>query len=98
MRSVQSFLTSFGSSGSMFQGAASFNQNISHFDVSRVTDMSKRVNNCGMLVICSVEASMSANVPFLTFVDIAGSMLRGCNAFNQSLAGWNTSSVTSMSK
>jgi surface protein len=72
---------------SMFRYARSFNQPVSHFDVRRVTDMGTL-----MRVIWTFRCT-----PFLP-THIAAYMFQECFVFNQSLAGWNTSSVTSMSK
>tara|TARA_R110002012_G_scaffold87733_2_gene216762 strand:- start:1389 stop:2828 length:1440 start_codon:yes stop_codon:yes gene_type:complete len=74
----------------MFSGAATFNGDISSWDVSAVTDMA------GMFKDATVfNGDISSwNVSAVTYIT---TMFFRAYAFNGDLSGWNTSSVTNMS-
>ncbi len=74
---------------SMFRGAASFNGDVSGWDVSKVTDMASMFRGAA-----SFNQDISGwDVSKVT--DMA-SMFRGAASFNQDISGWNTSEVTHM--
>ena len=75
----------------MFQGATSFNQDLSGWDVSHITDM-----------INMFREATSFNSPLLwgskvSNVTNMGYMFQGATSFNQDITGWDVSSVTDMS-
>ena len=74
----------------MFEGAASFNANLSAWDVSSVTDMSHMFRNAA-----SFNANLSAwDVSSVTDMS---HMFRNAASFNGDLSAWDVSSVTDMS-
>ena len=75
----------------MFAGATSFNQDLSGWDVSHITDMSNMF-----------QGATSFNSPLLwggkvSNVTKMGYMFQGATSFNQDISGWDVSSVTDMS-
>lgn len=79
------------STANMFSGSYLFNQDISMWDVSRVTDMT------GMFLDCA-----SFNKPLILWntsavTDMASTFYK-CIRFNQPLHNWTTTSVTDMSE
>ena len=75
----------------MFAGATSFNQDLSGWDVSHITDMSNMF-----------QGATSFNSPLLWGGKVSnvikmGYMFQGATSFNQDISGWDVSSVTDMS-
>ena len=73
---------------SMFQGATSFNQDLSSFDISHITDMSDLFRGATLFNqdITGWDVSRVTNM---------GGMFAG-TSFNQDITGWDVSSVTNM--
>jgi surface protein len=76
--------------GGMFYGASSFDQSLSSWVTSSVTDMS------GMFADAS-EFNQSLSSWNTSKVTNMGGMFYGASSFDQSLSSWVTSSVTDMS-
>ena len=74
---------------SMFQGATSFNQDLSSFDISHITDMSDLFRGATLFNqdISGWDVSRVTNM---------GGMFAG-TSFNQDITGWDVSSVINMS-
>ena len=74
---------------SMFQGATSFNQDLSSFDISHITDMSDLFRGATLFNqdISGWDVSSVTNM---------GGMFAG-TSFNQDITGWDVSSVINMS-
>ena len=74
----------------MFEGCTSFNQPLTGWDVSHVTNMSYMFSDC-----TSFNQSLTgwdvSNVTDMSY------MFYNCTSFNQSLEGWNVRNVTEMS-
>jgi surface protein len=75
----------------LFKGAKWFNQDISHWDVSNVTNMVSMFFNADSF---NVDIS-TWNVSSVTNMKL---MFRGATAFNQSLNRWDVSNVTNMNR
>ena len=73
----------------MFYSATSFNQNISGWDVSKVTDMSVMFNNAS-LFNQNISGWDVSNVTSMH------AMFYSASLFNQNISGWDVSNVTSM--
>jgi surface protein len=78
----------------------SFNSNINSWDVSKVTSMNNMFNGC--TVFNNGDTQNNASKPLTNFVtlNVKGAltyMFNNCNAFNQTLVGWDVSNVTNMS-
>lgn len=73
----------------MFEGCINFNQNISGWETSKITDMSNMFKGC-----TTFNRDLSRwNVESVT--DMSG-MFWGCTTFNQDLTAWKHVNVTSM--
>ena len=76
---------------SMFEGATSFNGNLSGWDVSAVTDMSSMFEGA-----TSFNGNLSGwSVSAVTDMRY---MFAGASEFNQNLGNWSVSAVTDMSR
>ena len=73
----------------MFEGCSSFNQDISGWDVSSVTETSNMFRNCS-----SFNQDISGWD--VSSVEFMREMFQGCSSFNQDISGWDVSSVTDM--
>ena len=74
----------------MFDGASAFNQDISAWNVGRVTDMSAMFRDTA-----AFNRDISSwNVSSAIFM---GGMFDGASAFNQDISAWNVGGVTDMS-
>lgn len=73
----------------MFSGSANFNQDISGWDVSNVTDMELMFANC----ITFDQPIGNWDTSKVTTME---GMFLGCSVFNQPLDNWNVSNVTDM--
>ena len=75
----------------MFSGTASFNGNLSGWDVSKVTDMKLMFFNA---------ASFNGNLSSwdVSKVTNMGQMFEGATSFNGDLSGWSPSKVTNMGR
>ena len=83
-------LTGVISMQSMFQGATTFNQDISHWDTSNIEDMT------GMFTSAS-DFNQNINDWNTEKVANMASMFSGATNFNQDISKWNTAKVTNMS-
>ncbi len=82
-------LTGVDSTVSMFNGASSFDGNLSSWDVSGVTDMRSMFAGAS-----SFDGDLSAwDVSGVTDM---GNMFSGASSFDQDVSGWDVSQVTSM--
>ena len=75
----------------MFQGATSFNQDLSGWDVSHITDMSNMFQGATSFNSPLLWGSKVSNVTNMSY------MFQGATSFNQDITGWDVSSVTDMS-
>ena len=75
----------------MFQGATSFNQDLSGWDVSHITDMSYMFKEATSFNSPLLWGSKVSNVTDMIY------MFQGATSFNQDISGWDVSSVTNMS-
>ena len=75
----------------MFQGATTFNQDLSGWDTTYVTNMSYMFDS---------TFAFNGNIRNWNTISVTNmfSMFQGTNIFNQDISGWNTSQVTNMSK
>ena len=75
---------------SMFEGATTFNQDISSWDTLKVLDMSSMFKNATAFNqdISNWDTSLVANM---------SAMFSGATAFNRNIGNWKTSSVNNMS-
>ena len=76
---------------SMFQGATSFNQDLSGWDVSHITDMSYMFKEATSFNSPLLWGSKVSNVTDMSY------MFQEATSFNQDISGWDVSSVTDMS-
>lgn len=76
----------------MFYNAVGFNQNISTWNVSRVTSFNTMFANCAKFNQPLQNWTINTTAP----VNM-GDMFEDCDEFNQNLNSWNTSRVTDMS-
>ena len=74
----------------MFQGATSFNQDLSGWDVSHITDMSYMFKEATSFNSPLLWGGKVSNVTDMSY------MFQGATSFNQDISGWDVSSVTSM--
>ena len=74
----------------MFQGATSFNQDLSGWDVSHITDMSNMFKGAISFNSPLLWGSKVSNVTNMEHI------FEGATSFNQDISGWDVSSVTSM--
>ncbi len=75
---------------SMFQGATSFNQDLSGWDVSHITNMSNLFQGATSFNSPLLWGSKVSNVTNMQNV------FNGATSFNQDITGWDVSSVTDM--
>lgn len=74
----------------MFNGCATFNQDISTWNTGSVTNMNAMFNNCKVFNQY-IGGWDTSNVTRMYF------MFNGCSAFNQDIGNWDTGQVTNMS-
>ena len=74
----------------MFQGATSFNQDLSGWDVSHITDMNSMFKGAISFNSPLLWGSKVSNVTNMEHI------FEGATSFNQDISGWDVSSVTSM--
>jgi len=74
---------------SMFNGAASFNQDLSGWDTSNVTDMSNMFYDA-VEFNGNISTWNTSNVTDMSY------MFNGATVFNQNISSWNVSNVTYM--
>jgi surface protein len=74
----------------MFYGAAAFNQDISNWNVSRVTSLS-------VVFLGAAAFNQDINNWDVSRVTSMDAMFQGAAAFNQDISGWNVSRVIGMS-
>ena len=74
----------------MFQGATSFNQDLSGWDVSHITDMNSMFKGATSFNSPLLWGSKVSNVTNMEHI------FEGATSFNQDISGWDVSSVTSM--
>ena len=74
----------------MFQGATSFNQDLSGWDVSHITDMNSMFRGAISFNSPLLWGSKVSNVTNMEHI------FEGATSFNQDISGWDISSVTSM--
>ena len=76
---------------SMFQGATTFNQDLSGWDTTYVTNMSYMFDS---------TFAFNGNIRNWNTISVTNmfSMFQGTTIFNQDISGWNTSQVTNMSE
>ena len=75
----------------MFAGATSFNQDLSGWDVSHITDMSNMFQGATSFNSPLLWGGKVSNVTKMEY------MFQGATSFNQDISGWDVSSVTDMS-
>ena len=75
---------------SMFQGATSFNQDLSGWDVSHITDMSYMFKEATSFNSPLLWGGKVSNVTYMSY------MFQRATSFNQDISGWDVSSVTDM--
>lgn len=74
---------------SMFTGSKNFNQDISGWDVSKITNMNYTFQGC-------TSFNQDIGKWDVSNVTHMASMFSGCSIFNQDISRWNVSNVTNM--
>ena len=90
----KSTLTDFSGLFDRTAGLATFNEDISGWDTSNVTNMSSMFKGCSSF---NQDIESVGNAWNVSSVTDMSSMFEGCSAFNGYIAEWDTSSVINMS-
>ena len=83
---------------SMFRSATAFNQDLSDWDVSNVTNFGTSLFNSGMFALASAfnNGGVALNWTINNTTSVSMGFMFSQSAFNQDISGWNTSTVTNM--